>query len=208
MTSIVIADDHAFFRAGVEAALVSEGFDVVASVDDGDAALRAIADRNPDVVILDIRMPVRGGVSTIEAMRAAGDNRPVVVLAAELSDDDLLSIMKCGVNGVVFKQGAELRLFDALKAVSEGSRFIEGDLLEKAFSLAVGRPKDSPLDLLTARERQIVEEVALGLRNREIAERLGMSEGTVKVYLHNIFSKLGVDNRTELALMVRGGRNH
>ena len=201
MTRVVIADDHKFFRSGVEAALRAYGVDVVASVEDGDAALKSIAETNPDIVILDINMPGRNGVMTLEALRLAGDKRPVIVLVAELEDDALVAIIRAGVNAIVFKAGAELQLFDAIKAIKQGMRFIDFDLLDRAFSLASESTSESALDKLTSRERQIVKEIALGLRNRDIAKKLEVTEGTIKIYLHNIYNKLGINSRTELAII-------
>jgi len=200
MTSIVIADDHVFFRNGVEAALEAAGFAVVGSVGDGDAALTSVAQKNPDVLILDIRMPGKGGIAALEALRESGDKRPVIILATEVDDDALVAAMNAGANAIIRKDTAELRLFDAIKAVREGTRYIDGDLLEKAFAMAQGEPKPVAASLLSDRERRIAGEVAQGCSNREIAEKLGITEGTVKVYLHNIYAKLGMKNRTELAL--------
>ncbi len=200
MTSIVIADDHVFFRNGVEAALEAAGYAVVGSVGDGDAALASVAQKNPDVLILDIRMPGKGGIAALQALREAGDKRPVIILATEVDDAALVAAMNAGANAIIRKDTAELRLFDAIKAVREGTRFIEGDLLEKAFSLAQTASKPVDTAPLSDRERRIARETAQGCSNREIAEALGITEGTVKVYLHNIYAKLGMKNRTELAL--------
>lgn len=202
MTRIVLADDHPFLRTGVEAALARMGGDIVASVEDGDAALDAIAREDPEVVILDVRMPRCGGVAALEAMRARGDDRPVILLTAELDDGALLAALKARVNGIVFKDGAESRLQEALAAVTAGQRFIEPRLLERAVTLAIEKSGQPRLKQLTARELQIAEGVAAGKRNREIAADIGLTEGSIKVYLHRVYEKLGIDNRTELAVLV------
>ncbi len=198
---VLIADDHPFLRAGVEAVLCDAGLEIAASVDDGDAALAAIAREDPDVAILDVRMPGTGGVGVLQAIRTAGDLRPVILLTAELDDANLLAAMKAGVEGIVFKHGAEKRLIDAIRIVTSGDTYIDRALTERAMQLVQDKARPSPLDALTARERQISVEVARGKRNRDIADLVGMTEGSIKVYLHNIYGKLGIENRTELAIL-------
>lgn len=198
---VLIADDHPFLRAGVESVLRDAGMDIAASVDDGETALEAIARENPDIVILDVRMPGLGGVGVVQAMRAANDERPVILLTAELDDTNLLAAMKAGVEGIVFKHGAEDRLIDAIKVVSAGGTFIDRTLTERAMQLVQTETRRSPFDSLSAREKQIAVEVARGKRNRDIAELVGMTEGSIKVYLHNIYGKLAIENRTELAIL-------
>ncbi|MBS1239877.1 MAG: two component transcriptional regulator, LuxR family [Proteobacteria bacterium] len=208
MTTIVLADDHPFLRTGVEGALGSMGIEIVASVDSGDAALAAIEREDPDVAILDVRMPGMGGVPVLEALRARGDNRPVILLTAEIEDAALLTAIKAKVDGIVFKDGAETRLHDAIKAVVAGERFIDQALMQRALDLAIENPRPSALAKLSARELQIAEAVAVGKRNRDIAEDIGTTEGSVKVYLHRIYEKLGVSSRTELAVLVMREKGH
>ena len=205
MTSIVIADDHAFLRAGLEQVLGSLGFAIVASVGDGDAALAAVAEKDPDLAIVDLRMPGRNGVAVLEALRAQGDTRPVLMLAAEIDDASLVAAIRLGVNGILLKDSDASALKEAIDTVMAGTRAISMAMMERAFMLASQPSEASPLDALSERDRRIVEGVAAGLRNREIAENLAISEGSVKVYLHRIFDRLNVGNRTELALLVRGG---
>ena len=201
MISVLLADDHPFMRAGVESVLRGSRYELVASVSDGEAVLPAIARHNPAVCIFDIRMPGKSGVAVLEAMRARGDQRPVVLLTAELEDRALYAAVKAGVNGIVLKNGAEDSLIECLDAVMAGRRSIDQDLLQRALDLSIDGGAADPFTRLAPRERQISELVAQGLRNREIAERLAMSEGTVKVYLHGIYQKVGVENRTGLALL-------
>jgi two-component system nitrate/nitrite response regulator NarP len=203
LISVLLADDHPFMRAGVEAVLKGSRYALVETVTDGDAALAAVARCNPDICIFDVRMPGKDGVAALEAMRSGGDERPVVMLTAELTDRALYAAVKAGVNGIVLKNGAEDSLIECLDAVVGGARAIDLDLVARALDLAITGGGVDPLTKLAPRERQIAELVAQGLRNREIAERLAMSEGTVKVYLHGIYQKVGVENRTALALRAR-----
>ena len=201
MPSVLLADDHPFMRAGVEAVLRGTQFHVVAMANDGDEALTAVARHNPEVCIFDIRMPKRSGVEVLQAMREKGDMRPVVLLTAALEDRSLLGAVRAGVNAIVLKDGAEDALLNALEKVDAGQKSIPEDLLQRALDLSLTGGKADPLAPLAPRERQIASHVGRGLRNREIAEALAMSEGTVKVYLHTIYQKLGIKNRTELALI-------
>jgi len=202
MTSILIADDHAFLRAGLEAVLGSLGYDIVASVADGDAALAAVDRDDPDLVILDIRMPNRSGVEVLETLRARGDTRPVLLLTAELDDPSLVGAIRAKVDGIVFKDHAAGTLQQAIETVLAGGRHIDLALMDRAFTLASETPSRTALEALSDRDLKIVEGAAAGLRNKDIAESLGITEGSVKVYLHRIYEKLGVGNRTELALLV------
>lgn len=202
MSRILIADDHAYLRAGLEAALAAAGHEIVASAEDGAAAQHQIAATDPDIAILDIRMPGLSGIDLLKALRAAGDNRKVVLLTAALSDDDLLAAVHARVDAIVMKDDAAHVLTQALAAIDAGERSIPLSLMDRAFTLATAAPPPDPLASLSERDRRIVEGAAAGLRNRQIAEHLGLSEGAVKVYLHRIFDRLGLSNRTELALLV------
>ncbi|MGX7895008.1 response regulator [Tsuneonella sp. HG222] len=201
MTTVLLADDHPFMRAGVEAVLRGTHFDLVATAGSGDEALALVGRHNPDICIFDIRMPGRSGVECLQHMRERGDNRPVILLTAELADRVLLEAVRAGVNGIVLKDVAEEALVDALRKVESGQRSVPEELLQRALDLSLTGGVVDPLSPLAPRERQIACHVGRGMRNKEIAEALSMSEGTVKVYLHTIYQKLGIKNRTELALI-------
>lgn len=201
MTRVLIADDHPFLCEGVKAVLGSVGMEVVASLADGDAALAAIARHQPDVVILDINMPGRDGVSTLQEMRRQGDRRPVVILTANIGDARLLTAMEVGVNAVVCKQGGSTRLADVIRTVCAGGQSLPPELMAR-----VGEPLPESGGLaarLTPREREIVMAVAAGMRNREVAEARGVTEGAIKVSLFRIYEKLAVRSRAELILRMR-----
>lgn len=201
MVPVLLADDHPFMRAGVEAVLRGSRFEIVAMANDGEEALAAVARRDPAICIFDVRMPKRSGVEALQVMRGGGDMRPVVLLTAALEDRALLAAVRAGVNGILLKDGAEDALLDALEKVAAGERAIPQVLLQRALDLSLAGGDIDPLAALAPRERQIAAQVGRGLRNREIADALAMSEGTVKVYLHTIYQKLGIKNRTELALI-------
>lgn len=200
MTRTVLADDHPFLRTGVEAVLRNAGIEVAASVGDGPGALEAIRAVNPDVVILDVNMPGMDGVEVLNAMRQEGDGRPVVLLTAQIDDARLVAAVRANVNGIILKQGAEQGLVDTIRTVASGGRDIPQELMERAMNAAIAARTPDPFASLAPREFQIAEGVARGMRNREIAALVGMTEGSVKVYLNRIFDKIGVENRTDLAI--------
>lgn len=200
--AVLVADDHGFIRAGVEAVLRGTRFGVVAGAASGDETLDAITTHDPAIVLLDIKMPGKDGVQTLEALRARGDRRAVVLLTAGITDRQLLTVMRAGVEGIVPKDGAEDDLVDVLETVASGGKAIAAPFLQRALDLSLRPETCGPLERLNPRERRIARLVARGLRNRDIGEEMGIGEGTVKVYLHTIYSKLGIENRTELALLV------
>lgn len=201
MINVLVADDHPFLRAGIESVLRTAGMSIVASVGDGNAALEAIADHDPDVVVLDVAMPERDGVSTLAAMRARGDTRPVVLLTANIDDQQLLAAVRHGANGIALKEDAEEFVIDCIRSAKEGRDSIDTRLAKRIEDLRTGTRPCRSFDKLGPREKQIVVCVARGLRNRQIAEELSMTEGSIKVYLHTIFGKLNVRTRTELAIL-------
>lgn len=203
---ILVADDHGFIRAGVEAVLRGSRFVVIAGASSSEETLGAIATHDPAIVLLDLNMPGGGGVRVLETLRARGDRRRIVLLTAEIGDADLARAIAAGVQGIVFKDGAEDALIEVLETVTRGGCAIDPALLERARA-ASRKPAPVRLaDVLTPREWHIATLVARGLRNRDIGLAMTIGEGTVKVYLHTIYQKLGIDNRTELALLaVREG---
>lgn len=206
---ILIVDDHAFVRAGVRAALVAAGHVVCGEAEDGAEALVLCASTQPDLVLMDIRMRGMGGVAAIDTLRKRDTDVRIVVLTAGLSDDALVALIRQKVDGIVFKHCSEDELLQAIDEVAAGRRYVDGGLMEKAFEL-VSRGEGTTyeaLATLTAREKAIVELAATGLRNREIGQRLDMTEGTVKVYLHNVYRKLGITGRVELAVLIQNARS-
>lgn len=201
MTRILIADDHPIIVSGLAAVLADSDYEVVGAVANGLALADEIERTRPDLLLLDVSMPGCGGVEALRALRARGDPRPVVLLTAGLEDRELIEAVQLGVDGIVLKEGAHNFLIPCLDAVRDGGRWIEQSLLQRALDLTIsGAVPADPFHPLTGRERAIAALAAEGLRNRDIAGRLELNEGTVKVYLHRIYRKLGVATRTELAI--------
>lgn len=198
---ILIADDHPLIRSGVTSVLSLGGYQDVLSAADGEAALAAIEEHQPEIAILDIRMPRASGIDVLRTLHERGSPVQSVLLTADILDEQLLDALRYGVRGILFKDGAEDRLVDCIRQVSAGERYIDSELTERALAASL-RPNKDALASLTPRERELALLVAKGLRNREIAERMAVTEGTVKVYLNTVYTKLGLVNRTALALLV------
>jgi DNA-binding NarL/FixJ family response regulator len=193
---LVLADDHPLVLDGLENLFRNEeGFDVVARCVNGREALDAARDRLPDVLILDLRMPDIGGLDVLRAL--AEERLPVrtVVLTAGVREREMVEAVRLGALGVVLKESAPGLLLDCVRTVARGERYLHPRFLARALDEEPHRLAETTL---TARELDLVRMVAKGLRNKEIAERLCITEGTVKVHLHNIYDKLGLDGRLAL----------
>ena len=203
MIRVLIADDHPFLLAGVRAVLEAAGMEVVAAVAGGMAALETVTPFDPQVLVLGVSMPGVGGVGVLEDLREHGDMRPVILLTAQLGDGQLLAALRAGVNGILGKQGGSRTLVEAIGIVVQGGQAIPPELLARALDLSGRADSAGLLAALSPRELALAKAAGSGLRNREIGEQLGMTEGAIKVALHRLYDKLGVSNRTELALLVR-----
>jgi DNA-binding NarL/FixJ family response regulator len=193
---LLLADDHPLVLDGLENLFrTEEGFEVVARCVNGRETLAAAHLHHPDVIILDLRMPEMGG---LEVLRRLGEDRltaGVVVLTAGMREREMLEAVRLGALGVVLKESAPGLLVDCVRTVARGERYLQPRFLLRALEQTGELP---PEPSLTPRELDLVRMVARGLRNKDIAERLFITEGTVKVHLHNIYDKLGLDGRLAL----------
>ena len=194
--SVLIVDDHPMIRSAIALLLEGSNFTIAGTAGSAEAADAAIAEHNPDMVILDLAMPGGTGMEVLRRLRGDGDGRPVIILTAAIDDFRLREAMSLTVDGVVMKNNDPAFLIDCLETVRGGGRWFDPELSARATELSNRGDRTA----LTPRERKLVSLVAQGLRNREVASELGITEGTVKVYLHAIFEKLGVTSRTELAI--------
>lgn len=205
MTRLLIADDHPLMLSGLQAVLRRSEFEIVGKASDGLAVLDALEATAPDILVLDLKMPKLTGLEVLRTLRLNSDARPVVLLTAHIDDQSLLESLRLGVNGIIMKDDAETLIRACLEKVRDGERWIQPSIFQRALDLATGNGplQKGPLARLAPRERAISRLVREGLRNREIADELGLTEGTIKVCLHRMYEKLGISNRTELALLAR-----
>ena len=198
---ILLVDDHPIVLQGLHQLFTHEGdFEVVGACRNADEALAATQALAPDIVILDLRMP---GASGIDLLKRAGQGPwRTVMLTAAIGDEEIGQVMDLGASGIVLKESSPSALLDCVRHVHEGKRWIDPEMLGRGLESVLRHEEapPTPASTLTPREREIVKLVAQGLRNREIATRLSISEGTVKIHLHNVYDKLGVDGRLELVL--------
>jgi DNA-binding NarL/FixJ family response regulator len=203
---LALADDHPIVLQGLEQLFQLEpDVEVVARCRDGVEALRQVRELTPDVLVLDLKMPGRDGIEVLSALQEAGTETKVVLLTGALTDDRLLESLRLGVGGIVLKDMAPELLIQAVRKVAGGGRWLETGLGGRALSRLLAREsaREEVRQALTPRELEIVRMVSAGLRNRAVADKLCISEGTVKVHLHNIYEKLSVTGRLELALYAR-----
>jgi DNA-binding NarL/FixJ family response regulator len=190
---ILLVDDHIVLRMGLVTATGGEpDMEVVAEADNGVEALAAYRTHQPDVVVLDLRMPGRNGVETMKALRAEFSDARVLVFSNYASGEEVLQAFKAGAAGFVVKEMALERLLEAIRKVHRGEQYIPPEISTRMNSRVLSQ--------LSSREVEVLSLIAKGLSNKEIAGRLNLVEGTVKVHVTNILSKLRVSDRTQAIL--------
>lgn len=200
---LILADDHPLILDGLLGLLGREpDFTVVATSHTGVEALAAVATHRPDLLVLDLRMPELGGLDVLRTLGEEPNPPRVVLLTAAMDEDEVLEAINLGAQGVVLKEAASEVLVQCLRQVHAGSEWIDEDLARRARARASQRRVSlrEVASALTPREIEVVRLLSRGLRNRDIAERTGITEGTVKVHLHNIYEKLGLGGRMALML--------
>lgn len=199
---LLLADDHPMIRAAIEVLLRGSGFELVGMAGTGEATIGEVERLRPDILLLDLQMPDGNGLDVLRRLKAARSPVRVVMLTAGIDDSALLEAKALKVHGIVLKNSDPAFLLECLASVRDGRTWFDPELAKRARQLASGSTRRFSL---APRERQLIGFVRKGLRNREIAEQLGVTEGTVKVYLHALFDKLGVATRTELAIRAGEG---
>jgi DNA-binding NarL/FixJ family response regulator len=205
-TRVIIADDHPIVLDGLAQLFAGEkDFDVVVRCSTGDEALSALRRVRPDVAVLDIRMPGMNGMELLRHVYDEGLPTRVVLLTAEISDDAVVEAVRLGVAGIVLKEMAPRVLLQSVRAVAAGEKWLDDSAMRRALDKMMRREAGlaDAVRVLTPREVEVVKMVATGMRNKQIAERLNITEGTVKIHLHSIYQKLGVSGRVELSIYAR-----
>ena len=205
---IVVADDHPIFRDGLCKLLALEDdFEVVAQANDGKQVLEVLQKCEPDILLLDLKMPGLDGLATLQKLQTTKHRTKVIVLTASEDKNEFVQAMKLGTSGIVLKQTATELLIKSIRKVHAGEIWLDSHTTAaviRQFASAEAPPPLVPRERerspLSQREREIVALVAQGFKNKEMAEKMFISEQTVKNHLHNIFDKLGVSDRLELAL--------
>jgi DNA-binding NarL/FixJ family response regulator len=199
--SVLVADDHAVVRQGLRTFLeLQDDIEVVADVADGEAALAAVAEHSPDVVLMDLVMP---GLDGVEAIRRIAAERPatrVIALTSFLDDDKVFPAVRAGAAGYLLKDVEPHHLVKAIRVAHAGEAVLHPAVAARLMEEVAGGSGTGAADPLTPREHEVVGLIARGLSNKRIALELGISEKTVKTHVSNILGKLGLSDRTQVAL--------
>ena len=188
---VLLADDHTLVRMGLKMLLAAaDGFDVVGEAENGEQAVRLAEARRPDIVVMDLSMPVLNGTEATRAIRASSPKTRVLVLTTFANPEEISVALTAGATGALLKSSANAELLTALKAVADGTTFISDEIRELLSDVP-----DAPS--LTNRQLQVLASVTRGLSNREISIQLGISQERIKQHLNTIYEKLGAANRTE-----------
>jgi len=203
---IVLVDDQPLVRNGIASLLRAQGHDVAGEAGDGQEALELVRRARPDLVLMDLRLPVLDGLSATRLLKTEFPQIQVVVLTVSDDERDLVEAVKSGAHGYLLKDLEAEEFFEALDAVEHGESVIPPRLARQLwieFGRALGHP-EPPIqeDGLTEREQEVLRLVSAGQTNREIADRLAISENTVKFHMRGILDKLHLRNRTEVARWV------
>ncbi len=204
---VLLIDDHALFRVGLEGLLERRHIEVVGAVGDGEAGLRLAQALKPDVVLLDLRMPGVNGLDVLRRLRESGCQAPVVMLTTSTDEQDLIESLRLGAQGYLLKDMEPDELVSTLRAIVGGKTVVTPqltDVLAKVVQQGDGAAAERlarPFSDLTPREREILLHLSAGQSNKVIARKLGISDGTVKLHVKAILRKLGVHSRVEAAVM-------
>ncbi|MCP5115450.1 MAG: response regulator transcription factor [bacterium] len=205
---VLVADDHPIARVGIRKLLeMEEDIEVVGEASDGREVIEMIGQLQPDVVLLDLSMPGMDGLAALQTIQQMKGASRILVLTASEDENEWVQALKLGCSGIVVKHSPPQLIVKSIRKVRQGEIWLDSHTTAAVmhrFAMpgneaglgGQGRPRP----LLSKREREIVALVAQGYRNREMAEKLSISQQTVKNHLHNIFGKLGVSDRLELAL--------
>jgi DNA-binding NarL/FixJ family response regulator len=197
---VVVADDQAAVREGLVIMLdLLDDVEVVGQAADGDEAVRLVEERQPDVVLMDLRMPRCDGVTATGRIRTAHPSTQVVVLTTYSDEADIITALRAGALGFLTKDATRAQIAQAVRAAAAGQSILAGEVQQKLVAAAgpVAPQAVEPPDGLTAREVEVLRLIAEGLANKEIAARLYVSEATVKSHINRLFAKAGITHRAQ-----------
>ena len=199
---IMIADDHSLIREGLKNLLELEGdIEVVAEAEDGMQCLDKLEYITPDVLLLDINMPKKNGLEVLRVLKDRKSKVKVLVLTVHNETEYLMKAVDIGIDGDVVKDSESSELKKAIFAIVDGETYIQPSLIPALNSKMIEKDKDgAKIDLLTRRELEVLKLLAVGMYNKEVAEKLDISERTVKNHVSNIFKKIEVTDRTQAAV--------
>ncbi len=195
---LVVVDDHALFRRGLISLLegMSE-FEVVGEASDGEEALRVIAQRHPDIALVDVNMPRMDGIALVQALRRQKSTLRVLMLTISQEDQDLIGAIRAGANGYILKNTEPEDLRKALLNIAEGKGVLSPEVVPPVLGVMQRGTLETSTQLLSDRELEVLQCLAEGLTTLQIASRLFISENTVKTHIRHILDKLEASNRTE-----------
>ncbi len=205
---VLLIDDHALVRKGLEELLQSRGIDVVGSAGSGEQGIQLAKEKSPDIILLDIKMPGISGLETLEKLKADGIETPILMLSMSRDEEDLARALREGAQGYLLKDMDPDELIPALNDAMTGKNVVAKELIASLTNIIQGKPSKpdtiepaTPLSELTPREQEILAHIAEGESNKVIARHLGISDGTVKLHVKAILRKLGVHSRVEAAVI-------
>ena len=204
--TVMIADDHVLMREGLKQLLqLEDDIDVIAQAGDGEEAIKTALEYEPDVILLDINMPKMNGIDVLRRLKDLGSKSKIIMLTIHEDKEYLLETMKIGANGYVLKDSDADSLIGAIRDVNGGGTYIQPSIASLLVEGISGNDKELNKDLLkieslTKREYEVLTLIAEGLNNKDIADKLYISEKTVKNHVSSIFKKIGVNDRIQAAI--------
>ena len=209
MINIILIDDQSIIREGLKMILsLDDEINILAEGENGREAIKLTTELNPDVILMDIRMPIMNGVDATLEIKTQFPNSKILILTTFNDNDYIFDSLKNGASGYLLKDASPDEIIDAVKTVYKGNLLIHSDVASKLSQVLATSNNSEPikkeldLTLLTQREKDVALLVAKGLSNKDVSKSLFLSEGTVKNYVTKILDKLELDNRTELALLI------
>lgn len=202
---VIMIDDHALFRVGLQGLLEQRNIEVIAAIADGDEGIRLAQEEKPDVILLDLRMPDNSGLDILSKIRKNNIDIPVTILTTSNEEQDLREALKRGAQGYLLKDMEPDELVSALRDIVKGKNVVAQNMTDVLTRMAQGKPTESKADAafadLTPRETEILSLLAEGQSNKVIARNLGISDGTVKLHVKAILRKLKIHSRVEAAVI-------